>query len=200
MNNKKPQLNLMVLNPHSPPPSSQIPLPTTTRTSSLEHLHQRSHQGIPQWTMDETHDSWLPPTNYQWIYSHQPPHGSYQNFIPYSEPCSLTLMVPINTMVPISSHQPWTLLLDLYGSYQPHGSYQNRIASSHQLCSSTPMVPINPNGSYQIPSARFFNPNGSSQAWTSSFLSTPSQSPQTLLLGAATCSLPSWWKITSCSF
>ena len=120
-------------------------------------------------------------------------HGSYQNLTPSTpEPCSSTLMVPTNTMVPISSHQPWTLLLDLYGSYQPHGSYQNLIASSHQLCSSTPMVPINPNGSYQIPTPMAPPKHGPHHSYQ--------PPPKTLFLEAATCSLPSWWKITPCSF
>ena len=191
-----------------PAPKSHFPPPPEAPHAHLqmEQRHQRSHQGIPQWTMDETHDPWLPPTNYQWIYSHQPPMDPIKtsshtlnpalqpSWFPSTPwflshpinpgPCSWTFMVPINPMVPI------------------------RISLHHLINSalqppwflSIPMVPINPNGSYQIPSALFFNPNGSSQAWTPSFLSTPSQSPQTLFLEAATCSLPSWWTITSCSF
>ena len=158
-----------------PAPKSHFPPPPEAPHAHLqmEQLHQRSHQGIPQWTMDETHDSWLPPTNYQWIYPHQPP------------------MDPIKT----SSHQPlnpvlgpsWFLSTPWF------------LSESHCIISSTLL--FNPHGSYQ---PQWFlsntNPNGPSQAWTSSFLSTPSQSPQTLFLEAATCSLPSWWKITSCSF
>ena len=187
----------MVLNPHGPPPKSHFPPPPEAPHAHLqmEQLHQRSHQGIPQWTMDETHGSWLPPTNYQWIYSHQPP----------MDPIKTSSHQPLNPVLGPSwfLSTPWflseshciissTLLFNPDSSYQP----QWFLSKSHSntpwfLSKSHPISPLF-QPQWLLPSMDLIIPINPHDH--------PSQSPQTLFLEAATCSLPSWWKITSCSF
>jgi len=144
-----------------PAPKSHFPPPPEAPHAHLqmEQRHQRSHQGIPQWTMDETHGSWLPPTNYQWIYPHQPP----------MDPIKTSSHQPLNPVLGPSwfLSTPWFLseshcIISSTLLFNPHGSYQSQWflstpmvpIKSHQPFSSTPMAPPKhgpPHHSYQPP-------------------------------------------------
>ena len=190
--NSKTELNLMVFNRdvHPPePPWTPLPPPQPEAPHAhhpMEQLHQRSHQGIPQWIMDEAHGSYQP---------------SYKNLIPS------TLF---NSHCHGSYQRPWFLSKShpINPAFNPHGSHQPPwfLSSPHPInpafepswLPSTPMVPIkilshlpcspSPHGSYQhppVPPALACKPS-----WFLAMTHGPPNTPKFLVWRLPPCSLP----------
>ena len=58
----------------------------------IKQLHQRSHQGIPQWIMDETHGSYQPP----WFLSKSNPNPAFQPALGAVASFRFTLLASMN--------------------------------------------------------------------------------------------------------